>query len=158
MTDETDETEYPFTASEGGDNAYIHGCDVYGGRRHYACCLQMLKLLKSNAPDRNVYDTECRKAITQSRKNCPAIEMRVAEQKAGKALYYVPRRKIGWPDLPPGEIFKESFERGFRGPRNRTIEIEQRRKSAPTPTPRVVPVETGSLHAELVTKLVKENT
>lgn len=151
-------SKHPPQASEGGDNSYIHPCDIYNGRRHYAVCLNIINKQESGQP--NLWEANCNAAITGRR--CPAVAMRDKEQDAGEALYYAPRE----PSLlkrAKDLIFDRSYQIGWAkpGPSNgpkapplaqppSTPKAVSKKKAAPEPK------STGSLHADLINKLMQE--
>jgi hypothetical protein len=82
------DTNYPPSASAGGNNAYyLKGCDAVQRSPSYAACL--FKIGEIEAGRENVLHNDCAAACRQGK--CLAREMRDQEQLAGAALYYFPR-------------------------------------------------------------------
>lgn len=82
--------EYPVDASRGGCNTIYHHCDVYQGRPSYASCLTVMDQAFEGKYEE--LRPECHKAVKAG--TCPALAMRKAELKAGRALFFVDYRDV----------------------------------------------------------------
>ena len=110
--------ENSLDASRSGNNTVYHHCDIYQGRPSYASCLHVM----DHAAEGKHEDLrpECHKAYREG--TCPAMKMRRAELKAGRALFFVDYRKLvaerkriqdeAEPDILFGRRNKESVPRG----------------------------------------------
>lgn len=78
------ESEQPLSASRAGRNMVFHSCDVLQFRPSYASCLMVMD---QTAEGKNHLRPECELAIQSG--TCPAVEMRKAELRAGRALFSV---------------------------------------------------------------------
>lgn len=91
------DTNYPPEASTKGDNAYyLRGCDEVQRSPSYASCLHKIKEHEAGRWNSNFQ--ECVPAMKAGK--CQAQGMRQAEQLAGVALYYFPRRPPAALHLP----------------------------------------------------------
>lgn len=149
----------PTSKSYGGDNTWVVPCDVYNGRRHYAVCLRIIQRKEENNP--HTWEPDCNRAIACL--ECPALEMRDKEEDAGYALYYEPRDESRFAPMKndPDLIFSKSYQRGWgsidKVQRNQTAP-ESQAKPAEKSKPKRKPKSTGSMHADLVNKLMEEET
>ncbi len=86
-----DEEVYPLAKSKGGSNMKVIHCKVIGAASNYAVCLHRIDAkARGNVPE-NVIGKGCCRAIDW--KECPAQDMRRAEEDAGHALHYIDRTK-----------------------------------------------------------------
>lgn len=143
----------PTSKSYGGDNTWVVPCDVYNGRRHYAVCLRIITRKEENNP--HTWEPDCNRAIACL--ECPALDMRDQEESAGYALYYSPRTNVHQP-VKEDTIFSRSYQRGWG-----SIDKVKRNQGTPQPEqpakkskPKRKPKSTGSMHADLVNKLMEE--
>ena len=87
MAEFIDDTEYPVTASTGGNNAHCVHCSIgYSGS--YCVCLHKIAAVGRGMPTSN---PDCDTAIRN--RVCEAVHMREQELAAGKALFFVDRNK-----------------------------------------------------------------
>lgn len=110
--------EYPVDASRGGCNVIYHGCDIYQGRPSYASCLTVMDHAFEGKYEE--LRPECHRAVKAG--TCPALAMRKAELKAGRALFFVDHRDMARerqklidetePEILFGRRSKESAPRG----------------------------------------------
>lgn len=146
---------YPIERSRGGDNTYILPCDVYGGRRHYAVCLRIIE--RHEEGNAQMWEPDCNTAIAC--RECPAVDLRKKEEKAGKALFFVERQSPPYQKVGDEEIFSKSYQNGWakkpsKQGKKATVKIHQ---SPPTETPKPKKRKpSGSMHADLVNKLMEE--
>ena len=145
----------PLEKSYGGDNTHCVGCDVYNGRRHYAVCLRIITRKEENNP--HTWEPDCNRAIAN--RSCPALEMRDQEEAVGYALYYTPRESNP-NNTGPEEIFTRSYQRGWAQPQKGVQERLKKNRQQAQPVekskPKRKPKSTGSMHADLVNKLMDE--
>lgn len=90
---EFNDTEvYPIEKSAEGTNAYYcEYCPAAGYRPNYASCLRRIDDSKVGRLDSN--DATCAAAIANG-VACMVVGMRKEEEKAGKAIYYINRKKL----------------------------------------------------------------
>lgn len=161
----TAEQVYPIDASEKGNNVCMANCRVYGGMRHYAVCLSLINRFEGGAA--STYDPDCNRAINEG--ECPAQGMRAKELAAGRALFYQPREASRFPPMDKNvTIFDRGFQRGYSnaGSRPSTSNPSSRKSevaagvTAPVvkPKPAPAPVSSGNDYADLVNKMLKEET
>ena len=149
----------PIEKSYGGDNTYCVGCDVYNGRRHYAVCLRIITRKEENNP--HTWEPDCNRAIAG--RSCPALALREQEENAGYALYYTPRDLDRFQKVGGETIFTRSYQRGWgsldKVSRNTVAPAPQQpvKKSKPKRATKKTG-STGSMHADLVNKLMEEET
>lgn len=87
-----DEEVYPIEQSALGTNAYYCDyCGAAGYRPNYASCLRRIEDRKAGSLDTN--EAACGAAIA-SGSACMVIGMRKEEEQAGRAIYYVNRKKL----------------------------------------------------------------
>lgn len=104
--------EHPIEASRSGQNTVFHHCDVYQGRPSYASCLMIMDMTFEGT---NKYRPECVTAIEKG--NCPAVEMRKAELRAGKALFFVGHQDLMRRRQEQAALDRENSPIQFRRPK-----------------------------------------
>jgi len=144
MTEKT----YPVTASEGGDNTAFVRCRIYNASRHYAVCLRIINRKESG--DALNWEVDCNRAIACG--ECPAVPMRDEELQAGRALYYTPRDTS---HLGKTTIFDKSYQRGW-GSLDKIKRNQPKEAPVAKSAPKRKPKSSGSMHADLVNKLMDE--
>lgn len=85
-----DDETYPPERSKGGDNAHFHLCMEIGERKAYAACLSLIEQRKDGRLP--IAYAQCSAAI--GKKECPALAMRKQEKEAGKAMFFINRKKL----------------------------------------------------------------
>lgn len=105
--------DHPVAASRSGKNTVYHHCEIYQGRPSYASCLMVMDQTFEGV---NHLRPDCQIAIEAG--TCPALAMRRAELKAGKALFYVDYIELTKRRAIQNELDRESSPIQFR--RNRT--------------------------------------
>lgn len=148
---------YPIEQSQEGDNTLTLPCEVFKGRRHYAVCLRIINKHESGEPHQ--WETNCNMAI--SCQVCPALEMRNQEEAAGHALFFEERDLEKHQKVKKNEIHSRSYQRGWSQLNAKPKASAPKVQSPPTEpmpvTKKSEPKKTsGSMHADLVNKLMKE--
>ena len=144
MTDK----KYPLEKSYGGDNTAFVSCAVYNASRHYAVCLRIITRKEEGSP--HTWEPDCNRAIAC--RECPALAMRDEEEAAGHALYYTPRDTS---HLGQTTIFDKSYQRGW-GSVDKIKRNQPKEAPVAKSAPKRKPKSSGSMHADLVNKLMDE--
>lgn len=72
--------------SMGGNNAFYHHCEIYGGRNNFAVCLHTIECVQQ---ERMTLRSACVPAINAG--TCPALKMRAEEVAKGHSIYFYDR-------------------------------------------------------------------
>lgn len=164
-------SDRPPEDSRRGDNTHIVSCEIYGGHRHYAVCLDVLSRVEKSA--NTVSERECQRAARCG--ECPSLAMRQEEKQAGKSLYYTPRsanpiyvdaisKRI--------DVLDPSYQRGWDRANDMILRQQGKRRSPvvakpeiaavkpavrkPIAKPVATPASTGNLYADLINKMMAE--
>lgn len=169
-------SDTPTDASKSGDNSYYLHCESFGCRRAYAVCLRVIDAFEAGKP--RWQDPGCNKAIQAGPTQCPALKMRSEERAAGKPIFFEPRGrlepKVEVQNLQPTEVsvfdprWKAAQQELGKSPKKAATRESQLRepikrdtapKAAPsTPITGAMLLKQPNLHAELVNRLMREET
>lgn len=87
----TEGTIEPITASaDGKRNAYCLSCEATQQKMSYAACLNRARIIDSGEKYPKDWNG-CDRSAGRDKYTCPARAMRIEEEAAGKAIYFVPR-------------------------------------------------------------------
>jgi hypothetical protein len=95
---------------QGRNTVYLH-CETYGGRPSYASCLCVIDQTIEN-DGQHALRPDC--AVRINDRTCPSIELRRAEIKAKRALFYIPYEKMAAARKAQAERDREDSPIKFR--------------------------------------------
>lgn len=94
-----DTTLYPISQSADRSNAYYSYCEHVGHSANFASCQAAIKLVEAESKEA---PAECKGACAN--RTCQAVHMMKEEELAGRALFYIDRKKL-W-EYSTGEALK----------------------------------------------------
>lgn len=118
--------EHPVGMSRSGKNTVFHYCDALGQRASYAGCLHTLDAI---AEGRGELRPDC--VIAQAQGNCAAINMRKAELKLGRTLFFVDYE----------ELLARRQEQYARDLEESPIQFRRKKRTGAFTATRITPVE-----------------
>lgn len=125
-----DDEVYSPSESAKGNNAYYFRCEEVQHSTPYCVCLKHIADRKNGRLD-SIYST-CSAAI--GRKDCPALAMQAREKEAGKAIYFVNRRKMREFYAEEGESLDLVPQEKWTPPSNRKFASSSKASPAPKPS------------------------